>query len=149
MKKVALLQGDGGDGKTLLIHQLQASCATGLPWIGLPVEECVSVGFYTEDDGEDVEERQDAIDAYYGRFCIGAGKMLIFPRDGKENELVVFDRDRKAFLTPFYHQIVETVMDLKARALMLDVAVDMYGGNEIVGTEVRARSRALRTWPER
>ena len=69
MNKVALLQGDGGDGKTLLMRQLQASDGTGEPWIGLPVEECVSVGFYTEDDGEDVEERQEAMDAYYGRFC--------------------------------------------------------------------------------
>ena len=45
------------------------------------------------------------------------------------------------------HEVVsadrETVLDLKARALMLDVAVDLYGGNEIVRTEVRAMFRGL------
>ena len=144
MRKVTLLQGDGGDGKTLLLHQLQASCATGLPWIGLEVTECASVGFYTEDDEYDAKERQQAIDAHYGRFCAGDDRMRVFTRDGRENELVVFDRNRKAFVTPFYKQVQETALDAKARLLALDVAVDMYGGNEIVRTEVRAMFRALK-----
>jgi hypothetical protein len=142
-RKVTLLQGDGGDGKTLLAHQLQASCATGLPWIGLPVEECVSVGVYTEDDDEDAKERQQAIDAYYGRYCPGAEKMYIFPRAGKENELVVFDRNRRPYITPIYRRVVEAVLDTSARLVVLDVAVDLYGGSEIVRPEVRALFRPL------
>jgi AAA domain/Primase C terminal 2 (PriCT-2) len=144
MKKVTLLQGDGGDGKSLLMQQLQSSCATGLPWVGIPVEECISAGFYTEDDDEDVEERQDAIDGFYGQHCADTGKMHVFERDGKKNEIVVFDRNRRPELTPFYRQMVETVMDLKARLLVLDVAVDLYGGNEIVRPEVRALFRPLK-----
>ena len=69
MNKVTLLQGDGGDGKTLLTHQLQASAATGLTWIGLAVQPVASCGFYTEDDAYDVDERQEAIDLAYGAEC--------------------------------------------------------------------------------
>ena len=69
-RKTTLIQGDGGDGKTSLAQQLQSSCATGLPWLGLRVNECVSVGFYTEDEAYDMKERQAAIDAAYGYDCI-------------------------------------------------------------------------------
>ena len=151
MRKVTLLQGDGGDGKTLLMRQLQASTALGEPWIGLPCEEAVSAGFYTEDDDYDVEEGQAALDAHYGRFVAGSGKMFVFERDGEENELIRFvGRERRAEPTKFYRQMRESVLDLKARLLTLDVAVDLYGGNEIVRTEVRALFRLVRRcWPGR
>src|SRR4029077_14426348 len=143
MRKVTLLQGDGGDGKTLLMHQLQASCATGMDWIGLKVEPVVSLGIYTEDDDQDVDERQAAIDLAYGQECCLTGQMHRLPRAGEENELVVFDRARRPSLTRFYKQISEAVQDLGARLLVLDVAVDLYGGNEIVRPEVRALFRPL------
>ena len=145
MNKVTLLQGDGGDGKTLLMRQLQASTALGEPWIGLPCEEVVSCGFYTEDDDYDVEEGQAALDAHYGKFVAGSGKMFVFERDGEENELIRFTgRERRAEPTRFYRQVREAVLDLKARLTTLDVAVDLYGGNEIVRTEVRALFRLVK-----
>ena len=143
MRKVTLLQGDGGDGKTLLMQQLQSSCATGCLWIGLEVMECASCGFYTEDEDYDAKERQQAVDAHYGRFCPEGDRMFVFPRTGEENELVVFDRARRPVLTPFYWQMVEAVKDTHARLAVLDVAVDLYGGNENVRPEVRALFRPL------
>src|SRR5436305_427981 len=44
------LYGDGGLGKSLLAQQLQTSAGVNLPWLGLPVEKCVSLGAYCEDD---------------------------------------------------------------------------------------------------
>ena len=103
-RKVTLIQGDGGDGKTPLVQQLQSSCAAALPWLGLRVKECASVGFYTEDEEQDLKERQAAIDAAYGCDCVGTGNMHLFPRVGEDNELVVFDRrrttDRHEILPP-------------------------------------------------
>ena len=101
-RKVTLLQGDGGEGKTPLVQQLQSSCATALPWLGLRVEECASVGFYTEDEEQDLKERQAAIDAAYGCACAETGNMHLFPRVGEENELVVFDRARR----PIRHEVL-------------------------------------------
>ena len=107
------------------------------------VEECASVGFYTKDEERDIKERQAAIDAAYGLACSETGKMHLFPRGGDENELVVFDRARRPVLTNFYHQVCEAAFDLRARLVVLDVAVDLFGGNEITRVEVRAFFRPL------
>ncbi len=104
------MQGDGGDGKTPLVQQLQSSCATALPWIGLRVEECVSIGFYIEDEEQHLKERQAAIDAAYSQHCASTGNLHLFPRPDEENELVVFDRTGKPSITPFYHQVREAAL---------------------------------------
>ena len=142
-RKVTLLQGDGGLGKSPLMQQLQSSCATAFPWLGLGVEECTSIGVYTEDEEQDLKERQAAIDEVYGCACVETGKMHLFPRVEEENELVVFDRARKPVLTTFYQQVCEAALDLRVRLVVLDVAVDLYGGNEIARQEVRAFFRPL------
>jgi RecA-family ATPase len=142
-RKTTSIQGDGGDGKTTLAQQLQSSCATGLPWIGLRVEECISVGFYSEDEDIDLKLRQADIDAAYGQHCASAGKMHLFPRADEDNELVVFDRSGTPTLTPFYRQAREAALDLLARLIVLDVAVDLFGGDEINRRQVRAFFRCL------
>jgi len=142
-RKVTLLQGDGAVGKTLLMQQLQSSCATELPWIGLRVEPLISVGVYTEDEERDLKLQQAAIDAAYGQACAETGNMLMFPRPDDENELVVFDRSGKPTLTKFYHQVRETALDVRARLVVLDVAVDLFGGDEINRRNVRAFMRPL------
>jgi len=142
-RKVTLVQADGGEGKTQLMQQLQSSCAIGLAWLGLRVTECVSIGFYTEDEEHDIKERQAAIDVAYSQRCVGTGKMHLFARADEENELVVFDRARKPSLTKFYRQVCETALDYRARLVGLDVAVDLFGGDEIKRSEVRAFIRSL------
>jgi putative DNA primase/helicase len=117
---------------------LQSSCATGLPWLGLPVEPCNSVGFYTEDEDLDIDERQNCIDAAYGVDCRDQKfKMYLFPRVGLDNELLAFDRTGNPVLRPFYWQVHEAAMDLHARLVTLDVAVDLFAGHEIDRRQVR------------
>jgi RecA-family ATPase len=142
-RKVTLIQGDGGDGKTTLMQQLQSSCATELPWIGLPVEGCISVGFYSEEEEPDLKERQALIDAALGQHCASTGRLHLFPRVDEDNELVVFTRAGTPEVTRFYYQVRETVLDLHARLLVLDVAVDLFGGEEINRRQVRAFIRPL------
>src|SRR5260370_1884028 len=62
-RKVSLIQGDGGDGKTSLMQQLQSSFATALPWLGLRAEKGVSVGFFTQGEGRDLQKRHAGVDA--------------------------------------------------------------------------------------
>jgi AAA domain len=142
-RKTTLRQGDGGDGKTSLVQQLQSSCATALPWLGSRVEECASVGFYSEEEGQDLVERQAHIDASLGQHCASTGKLHLFPRVDEESELIVFDRAGNPSLTPFYHQVREASLDVHARLAVLDVAVDLFGGDEISRRQVRAFMRHL------
>ena len=138
-----LLQGDGGLGKSSLAQQLQSSCATCLPWLGLPVEECASFGVYTEDEDLDLDIRQDAIDAAYGCDCVATGKMHMLATAGEDSELVVFDRAGNPILTKFYRQVCEAALDYRVKLVTLDVVVDLYGGNEIVRRQVRAFMRPI------
>jgi RecA-family ATPase len=138
-----LLQGDGGDGKTTLVQQLLSSCATALPWLGLRVEECTGIGLFTEDEDRDIILRQADIDAAYGQHCASTGRMHLFPRVDEDNELVVFDSRGKPSLTPFYQQVRESALDLHARLIVLDVAVDLFGGDEINRRNVRGFMRPL------
>jgi RecA-family ATPase len=135
--------GDGGLGKTLLMLQLQTSCAIGGLWLGLPVKQCISVGFYTEDDEEDIRIQQEAINRAYGIGLPDLDDCHWFPRQREENEIVVFDRRGKAILTKFYTQVREATLDNFAKLLVLDVAVDLFGGDEIIRRQVRAFSRPL------
>ena len=55
---VTALYGDGGLGKSLLAQQLQTCGAIGAYWLGLEVPNVRSIGFYCEDEGEELERRQ-------------------------------------------------------------------------------------------
>jgi RecA-family ATPase len=57
--------------------------------------------------------------------------------------MVVFDKAGNPSLTRFYRQVVEAAKDYRVRGLALDVAVDMYGGNEIMRRQVRSFMRAI------
>ena len=108
-----LWQGDGGLGKSTLLQQWQSSCATNALWIGLSVEECVTLGVYTEDEDQDIDLRQDAIDDAYGLDCVATGKMHMLARAGEDSEMVVFDKAGNPTLTRFYRQVVEAAMDYR------------------------------------
>jgi RecA-family ATPase len=130
-------------GKSTIIQQLQTSCTTELPWLGRLVEPCASVGFYTEDRRQHLEIRQAAINRAYGTDHDLTTGMALFPRRGEDNELVVFDRAGKPILTPFYYQVREAAKDYHAGLVVLDVAVDLFGGDEIKRRQVRAFIRSL------
>jgi hypothetical protein len=140
-----LFQGDGGLGKSTILQQWQSSCATNALWLGLTVEECVTLGVYTEDEGQDIDLRQDAIDDAYGFDCVATGKMHMFPMAGEDAEMVVFDKAGNPSLTKFYRQIEEAALDHHVGGVGFDVAVDLYGGNEIMRRQVRAFMRAIAT----
>jgi RecA-family ATPase len=142
-EEVTLVQGDGGLGKSTIVQQLQTSCATERPWLGQLVEQCASVGFYTEDKQRHLEIRQAAINRAYEIDHNLTTAMALFPRRGEDNELVVFDRSGKPILTDFYKQVCEAAQDYHARLVVLDVAVDLYGGDEIKRRQVRAFVRTL------
>jgi hypothetical protein len=140
-----LFQGDGGLGKSTILQQWQSSCATNALWLGLTVEECVTLGVYTEDEGQDIDLRQDAIDDAYGFDCVATGKMHMFAMAGEDAEMVVFDKAGNPSLTKFYRQIEEAALDYHVGGVGFDVAVDLYGGNEIMRRQVRAFMRAIAT----
>lgn len=128
--------GDGGTGKTLLAQQLMTSCATGAYWCGREVMQCRSIGFFCEDDEEELHARQAAICATYGISIGDLEAMRWVSGVGQDNSLMAFDAEG-AWPTPLYERIRHEALQHRARLVVVDTAADTFSGNENDRHEVR------------
>jgi RecA-family ATPase len=129
VRQVTLNYADGGIGKTLLALQLMAATALSGSWCGLQVEQCASVGLFSEDDETELHIRLDAVRRLYRvDFTDLAG---VHPIDGtgQDNILAHFDGNHM-LPTPRFRQLRECAMDTKARLVVIDTAATTFGGNE-------------------
>ena len=120
---------DGGMGKTLLAQQLMTSCATGLPWCGLPVLKCRTYGIFCEDNQDELHRRQAQINAAYG---IGFKDLSLMRWDtlvGNIGTLVQFDQDGWE-KTDLFQDMMMAIQVHQARLVIVDTAADTFGGNE-------------------
>jgi hypothetical protein len=123
------LYGAGGLGKSLLAQQLQTGTALGTAWLGLPVEEIVSLGVYCEDDEDELWRRQCAITADYG--CDLNQRLASvhwMPRFGEDNILMTFTRSGVGQPTKFLGEVIDATLDTHARLVVIDAAADTFGG---------------------
>lgn len=127
---VTSLYGDGGVGKSLIAQQLQSAAAVAGEWLGLAVEPVRSIGFYCEDDGDELLRRQASINAAYGLVASDLQSVRMVSRIGEDNLLIVFDKSGRGELTPFWRQAVEQIKDEGAKLVIFDTASDTFAGNE-------------------
>jgi RecA-family ATPase len=129
--------GDGGVGKTLLAQQLLTSCAAGVPWCGLAVEQCRVFGMFCEDDPDELHRRQDAINGFHGLNFGDLNAARWVSGVGSDNVLADFDYEGNMQLTERYHDIMREAKAFRARLVILDTAADLFGGNENDRKQVR------------
>lgn len=134
---VSALYGDGGVGKTLLAQQLLYAAGVGGQWLGLNVPPTRGLGVFCEDDADELHRRHNDIKASLGH-AIGNPftDTWIWPRVGHDNLLVTFDRDNKPTLSPFFQAVLSHVLAERIELLILDTVADLFGGNEIIRTQV-------------
>jgi RecA-family ATPase len=63
--------------------------------------------------------------------------MPMLARMGEDNLLMVFDSKGRGELTPFYNQVRELALDIRAKLIGVDTAADTFGGNENDRGQVR------------
>lgn len=131
------LMGRGGVGKTLIAQQLQAACALGLPWLGLSVSKCRSLGVYCEDDVAELQRRQVDIANSYGAHLADTDDMLLWSRAGYDSRLAIVTRDGDLQLQPFFWEVRRAARKHKARLIVLDNAGDLFTLNQ--NDDVHAR----------
>jgi hypothetical protein len=134
-RQVTLNYADGGIGKTLLAMQLQASTALGSTWCGLAVEQCRSLGLYSEDDTTELHIRLDAIRRHHDVEFTALDDMVMVDGTGQDNLLVVWEGQRLV-ATPRFIQLREHALDVGARLIVVDTAATTFGGNEIDRAQV-------------
>lgn len=92
---VAMLSGDGGIGKSLLLQQLLTAAAFGLPWLGLSTVTGKGAFFGCEDDEDELHRRQWNICRAIGRDMtdlVEADALHLFARVDRDNALARVDR---------------------------------------------------------
>jgi RecA-family ATPase len=135
---VTLNYADGSVGKTLLAQHLMTSCATAKPWCGLAVTRCRSIGFFCEDDRDEIHRRQNCINEALGITYDDLGDTRWICAVGDDNVLVRFDRDGLPLLTERFEMIKAASIAFGAKLVVIDTAADTFGGNENDRAQVRA-----------
>ena len=127
--QVTMLSGDGGIGKSLLAMQLLTATAIGHPWLGLPTVSCKAIGFYCEDDEEEIWRRQTAINRHYGVEFADLENLKWRSLVGSDAGLIEFEYDRGKE-TELAGQILTAAIDFGAQLVVIDSLHDVFFGNE-------------------
>jgi len=144
---VTLLSGDGGVGKSLIAMQLMTAGAIDPreagakeKWLGVEVEPFASLGFFCEDDREELIRRQDAINAHYGCRFSELGRVRWMTRVGEDNVMLQYGWQENAppIVRQPFHDLEEMVRAHKAELIVIDTVADVFGGNENARAEVRS-----------
>jgi len=143
-RQVALLSGDGGIGKSLIAMQLQIALASARPWLGLPVVPCRSVGFYAEDEDDELHRRLIDLAALMQVDIATLDRMAWRSTVDEDSELIEPDLAGNVHATAFFRQIEREAVGFAARLVVLDAATNFYGADEVKRRQVNSFLRLLR-----
>lgn len=142
---VGMMSGDGGVGKSLLCQQLLTAAALGIPWLGLPTQQCATFGFFCEDDEGELHRRQANINKLYGCDFEVLDSVTYASRVGMENVLVSFNpKGDVAQETRVLDQLKFAIEECHAKIIVIDTVADVFGGNENYRVQVRKFITILR-----
>lgn len=142
---VAMLSGDGGLGKSLLMQQLCTSAALGRAWLGLSTQKCKTFAMFCEDDEDELHRRQERINEHYGCQHGDLEGALYISRVGLDTPLAELDRRTETMRpTSHYEQLFSAVRDFGAQIVVLDTVADVFWGDEIRRGQVRKFVTLLR-----
>jgi RecA-family ATPase len=134
MARATALYGAGGEGKTLLAQMLATACAIGADWLGLTALRCRSLLMFCEDDPEEMQRRQEDINAAFGCSFADLGAMRWLPRLGCNNALMTLDGRP----TPLFDELLRIAKAHGAQLIITDTLADVFAGNENDRGQARA-----------
>ncbi|RUY28911.1 AAA family ATPase, partial [Mesorhizobium sp. M7A.F.Ca.US.001.04.2.1] len=137
--ETTLLYGDGGVGKTLLIHQYATAAATGKQWLGQETRPARVMAFFCEDSEDELHRRQADINGMLHVNYPDLGNLRISSRKHEDNALGVWDRATGTTkLTPAWHRLRDDAVAWGADVLIIDTLSDVYVGEEIARAQVNS-----------
>lgn len=142
---VAILAGDGGLGKSLLLQQLITAAVFGMPWLGMATVPSRSLAVFCEDDVDELHRRQERINAHYGVRMKDLEPVMMESRPGRDCSLMKFERwGANGKKTVMFDQLCYAAKQHKANIIILDTLADVFDGNEVDRNQPRTFIRALR-----
>lgn len=142
---VAILAGDGGLGKSLILQQLITAAAFGMPWLGMQTKPSRSLAVFCEDDTDELHRRQTAINDYYQVRMSELAPVAIESRAGRDSVLMNFKQwGSDGRRTMLFDQLEYAAKQHKAQIVILDTLADVFSGNEVDRNQPRSFIRELR-----
>jgi len=129
---VALVSGDGGIGKSLLMQQLCTSAVLGRSWLGMSLTAGRALYLACEDDQDELWRRQVAINKALDveMADVGDAGLALKPRVGQDNAIMRFERDGwKMKETGLWRSIARYCRDNGVQYVVMDPASHLFDGN--------------------
>jgi len=135
---VALVSGDGGIGKSLVMQQLLTSAVMGWPFLGLACQPGRAIFFGAEDDQDELWRRQHDINRSAGLTMtdVAEAGLWLAPRVGQTNALARLCQDRKSpdywtmQPTRLFELLLRRCMQEGITYVVIDTATQVYAGNQ-------------------
>lgn len=138
--EVTLLYGDGGTGKTLVMHQYAVAASAGVRWLGQPTRPARVMCFFCEDGEDELQRRHADILASLGlSHSDTGGRLRIASRRQTDNLLALWDRSSGAMQhQKVFSQLLTDAKEFGAEVIILDTIADIFGGDEVNRAQVTA-----------
>lgn len=130
---VALVAGDGGIGKSLLLQQMLTAACLGLPWLGLQTAPGRGLFFACEDDDDELRRRERSICRALNRDVedVLEGGLDIFGRVSRDNVLSRLDRKSWSMEpTELFARVAKYARDHGVTYIVIDTATQTFAGNQ-------------------
>ena len=142
LEVVNLISGEGGGGKSSLVHHLAVAHVLGREWLGCAPRKGPALYVECEDPENALHWRQKAIARHYGvtqAAIADAGFVMVPIADEEESPIMATAPDKSGIVHPtsLYHQLYEMAGDLKPVMIGIASAAIVFAGNEIVRAEVQ------------
>lgn len=125
-----LLTGDGGTGKTLIAQQMATAIATGQPLWGNDTTQAPVLGFYCEDDRDELNRRQRSINGSMGLVPNDVVASHMASEFGMSALLGSIDKQGAFQTNDLFASIRAKALDAGARLVVID-NINMVFGDDI------------------
>lgn len=133
----AMLSGDGGLGKSTLAMHLGLNVATGAGfWLDRVISHGPVLYYSCEDELEEMHRRLDRMTRAENVSFNDLGDLHLAAM-AEADALLAATKGGKLSMTPLFEALAKRIEQLHPALVVLDSLADVFGGNEIVRSEVR------------
>lgn len=143
-RTVSLFSAAGGIGKSALALHLGLMVALGRPFLGLATTKAPVLGFFAEDETDEIRRRLAGIVRATGvPLAEAAPNLHLVSRLGMSNLLTSPGPDGVLRTTATFAALKAEVMRIRPGLVFLDTSGQTFGGNEVVRRDVTTHFNAL------